>query len=120
MATPVQTAGRLLDALEDLVGQETVLLQAADFAAVASLQARTAAIVGELAILALDPPVWAFRPRVDAVIARRRRNTLLIDRQCASAQAGLRRIDEARSRLARVAPAYRGGSVSAPRLNTAA
>jgi hypothetical protein len=121
METPFQTAMRLLAALEDLVEQESTLLHAHDSIGAVEIQNRTAPLVEKLAALAVDPEVTALQPRVAALIDRRQQNGQFLDTELNRLQDELRRVDEARSRLARLLPAY----VSAPptpssRLNTAA
>jgi len=120
MTAPGATADRLLTALEELVAQECVLMQARDFPGAVAIQERTAALVAELAARAGDAAVAALRPRVAAVIARREENIASIEVQRVRWQAERCRIDEARARLARIAPVYRGNATSAPRFNTAA
>jgi hypothetical protein len=125
METPSAKAGRLLTALEDLSGQEGTLLRATGFpdaGLLASLAGRADPLVHELGLLMADPLVEQWRPRVKALMVRRLVNSALLDAQVTRLQTDLRRIDEARSRIARVAPVY-GGGLSAPaetRLNFAA
>lgn len=122
MATAHQTAQRLLAALEDLAGQEAVLLRSLDLVEAVQISERAAPLVEKLCALATDPDLADLRPRVEDLVAQRRRNAVLLDSHLARLQSELRRIDEARSRLARVAPVYNGGTlpVLESRLNTAA
>ena len=121
METPVQTAVRLLSALEDFSAQEANLLRTMDFVEAVAVQERAFPLVRMLAELANEPGVAALKPQVAALLARREQNRHFIDAQLARLQSELRRIDEARIRLARLAPAYAGaaGQPSA-RLNSAA
>lgn len=117
-----QTARRLLAALEDLAGQEAVLLRSLDLVEAVQISERAAPLVEKLCALAADPDLAPLRPRIEELVAQRRRNAVLLDSHLARLQSELRRIDEARSRLSRVAPVYNGGVAPAleSRLNTAA
>lgn len=123
MSTPLQIAQRLLTALEDLASQESVLLRSLDLVEAVQISERAAPLVEQLcALIAESPEVAPLRGRVEELVAQRRRSAVLLDSHLARLQAELHRIDEARNRLARVAPVYSGGS-PAPiesRLNTAA
>ena len=123
MSGPLQTAQRLLNALEDLASQEGVLLRSLDLVEAVQISERAAPLVEKLcALIAESPEVAPLRGRVEELVAQRRRNVVLLDSHLSRLQTELRRIDEARNRLARVAPVYGGGS-TAPmesRLNTAA
>jgi hypothetical protein len=121
METPLQTATRLLAALEDLTAQESILLRTLDFVDAVAVQERAAPLVDQLSALAIHPEVSSLRPKVLGLVERRQQSRHFLDAQLGRLQSELRRIDEARSRLARVAPVY----VGAPRtvnskLNTAA
>lgn len=123
MATAHKTAMRLLAALEDMAGQEAVLLRSLDLIEAVQISERAAPLVEKLCALAADPEVADLRPRVEDLVAQRRRNAVLLDAHLARLQSELRRIDEARNRLARVAPVYNTGSstiTAESRLNTAA
>jgi len=121
METPFQNALRLLSALEDLAGQESVLLRSLDLVEAVQISERAAPLVEKLCELALDPAVATLKPRVEELVSRRRRNAVLLDNHLARLQSELRRIDEARTRLSRVAPVYFGGApTTESRLNTAA
>lgn len=123
MPGQLQTARRLLAALEDLASQEGVLLRSLDLVEAVQISERAAPLVEKLcALLAEEPEVASLRPRVEELVAQRRRNVVLLDSHLSRLQSELRRIDEARIRLARVAPVY-GSGTAAPtesRLNTAA
>jgi hypothetical protein len=123
MSTPFQTAQRLLSALEDLASQESVLLRSLDLIEAVQISERAAPLVERLcAIIAESPEVAPLRPRVEELVAQRRRSAVLLDSHLERLQGELRRIDEARTRLARVAPVYGGGTTPPleSRLNTAA
>jgi hypothetical protein len=69
-----------------------------------------------------DPLVGQWRPRVKALMVRRLVNSALLDAQVTRLQTDLRHIDEARNRIARVAPVYFRGlpAQAQTRLNSAA
>jgi len=121
METPVQTAVRLLSALEDFASQEANLVRTMDFVEAVAVQERAFPLVRLLAELAEDPGVAALKPQVAALLARREQNRHFIDAHLERLQSELRRIDEARARLARLAPAYGAGAGhQSARLNSAA
>jgi len=121
METPLQTATRLLVALEDLAGQETLLIRTMDFVEAVTVQERSAPLVDKLCSLATDPDVMGLRPRVNGLLDRCEQNHHFLDTQLARLQGELARINEARGRLRRVAPAYgRTPALAQSRLNTAA
>jgi len=121
METPLQTASRLLVALEDLTAQESVLLRTLDFVDAVAVQERAAPLVDQLSALAIHPEVSSLRAKVLGLVDRRLQSRHFLDAQLGRLQSELRRIDEARTRLSRVAPAYVGVSrVVNSKLNTAA
>ena len=122
METPAQTAVRLLAALEDLALREQANLRNLDLVEAVEMIERAAPLVERLAELAADPAVATLRPRVEAFLEQRRQSAALIDAHLARLQSELRRVDEARQRLARVAPVYSPKTIlSRPsRLSTAA
>jgi hypothetical protein len=121
METPLQTALRLLTALEELSGQETLLIRTMDFVEAVAVQERSAPLVEKLCALAAVPEVAALRPRVAGLVERCGQNYHFLDDQLMRLQGELTRVNEARGRLRRVAPAYGGLPVATPsRLNTAA
>lgn len=118
-------AGRLLTALEDLAGQESTLLRSPglpEAGLLSNLADRAAPLVHELGALMADPLVGQWRPRVKALMVRRLVNSALLDAQVTRLQTDLRHIDEARNRIARVAPVYFRGlpAQAQTRLNSAA
>lgn len=121
METPFQTATRLLAALEDLTAQESVLLRTLDFVDAVALQERAAPLVDQLSALAIHPDVAKLKPKVTSLVDRRQQSRHFLDAQLGRLQSELRRIDEARTRLSRVAPAYVTAERSVEsKLNTAA
>lgn len=123
METPFQAARRLLTALEDLAEQEAANLRNLDLVEAVQITERAAPLVQKLGELATDPTVAPLRPRVEALIVQRRQSAQLLDSHLARVQSELRRIDEARARLACVAPVYAakaGATRGTSLLNTAA
>jgi hypothetical protein len=121
MDTPLQTATRLLDALEDLAGQETLLIRTMDFVEAVAVQERSAPLVEKLCSLAAAPEVLTLRARVNGLLDRCAQNHHFLDTQLAHLQGELARVNEARGRLRRVAPAYGNTpTLKQSRLNTAA
>jgi len=120
METPVQAALRLLAVLEELAGREEANLLHLNVAEAVHTIETADPVVKRLAELAEDPDVLALRPRVEKVLTRRRQSAALIDAHLARLQAEMKRVDEARGRLGKVAPAY-GAAMGfrRKRLNTA-
>jgi hypothetical protein len=121
METPLQTATRLLAALEELAGQETIHIRTMEFVEAVGVQERAAPLVATLCALAAEAGVATLRPRIDGLLERWGRNYHFLDTQLAQLHDELQRVAAARGRLRHVAPAYK--TVAAPaesRLNTAA
>lgn len=72
MKTPLQTAARLVGALEDFVEREGALLRAGNYGAAAAMQERVNPLVAELCALGSRGGTAGLAPRVRALIARRR------------------------------------------------
>ena len=106
METPDRQFERLLIAIEDLIAQEELLLQAEDFDAVPPLQARAAPIIERLVALAgsVNPQL---RQRVTALVARRARSEALLTRQMAQIREELSALQTSRQRIAQMMPVYR-------------
>jgi hypothetical protein len=120
METPFETAQRLLSALDELVMQETMLIRTMDFVEAVEVRERAAPLVIRLCGLAGDSDITALRPRVDALLDRCSQNYHFLDTQLQRLQSELDRVNTARGRLRKVAPAYRSEAPSESRLNTAA
>lgn len=121
METILERAARLLSSLEELAAQESVLLRTLDFVDAVAIQERAAPLVEQLALLAAHPEVLVLRPKVAKLIERRQQSRFFLDTQLGKLQSELKRIDEARTRLAKVVPAY--AAMPRPvesKLNTAA
>jgi hypothetical protein len=110
-----------MTALEELVAQESANLRNLDVVEAVQITERAAPLVQRLGELASDPSVALLRPRVEALLVQRQQSAQILDAHLARMQSELRRIDEARARLSRVAPVYGSSSARAEsRLNTAA
>lgn len=131
METYLETATRLLTALEDLVVQETVLIRTMDFVEAVEVRERAAPIVEKLCALAADLPgpdtrdpfALAFRERLADLLDRGSQNYHFLEAQLQRLQSELDRVTEARGRLKHLAPAYqayRRTGAAESRLNTAA
>ena len=111
MNSLAQTFARLLTALEDLLTQEAVLLQVADYPGVLALQQRSAPLVDRLASLAAHADA-AVRRRVAAVVARRAEAMELLAAEITRTRVELSDMQASQHRAARIAPVY--GSTPAP------
>ena len=121
METPFQAASRLLAALEEMAAEEAANLRNLDLVEAVQVIERAAPLVARLVELADEPEVDRLRPRIEVLLRQRRQSAALIDAHLARLQAEMRRVDEARARLTKVAPAYgiHAARMQA-RLNTAA
>ncbi|HET7536696.1 MAG TPA: hypothetical protein VFJ90_09595, partial [Candidatus Didemnitutus sp.] len=118
--TPLQTATRLLAAFEDLVEREATAMSEYDLAGALGVAERLGPIVDRLVSLAAEPEVGSLRPRVQALLARRRQTEQHIDTQLVRLRTELGQISRARVRISRVAPVYGRAVISAEsRLNAA-
>lgn len=107
METRLQRGRRLLAALSELASQEAVLVRSLDLVEALQLAERAAPLVTEVCGLAAEPDAAEIRPAVAALVERRRRSSACLEEHLARVRDELRRIDEARRRTARTAPAYR-------------
>jgi hypothetical protein len=74
MKSAVATTHQLLDALENFVAQERILLRAGHYAQMAAVQRRAAPVITLLCELGAEPGVAVLAGRVSALLARRREN----------------------------------------------
>ena len=81
METPLESARRLLTALEELVMQETLLIRTMDFVEAVDVQERAAPVVERLCALAEDDAVRSLRPLVGGLLDRRSQNYHFLDTQ---------------------------------------
>ena len=111
MSTPPDSCARILVALEELVRQENVLLQAGEVAAVVEIQSRTEPLVAFLATQEGQLEADA-RARIIALHAMRTQSLASLSAQMARNRTELRAISGRQRVIAQVAPAY--GVASAP------
>lgn len=120
METPLQTATRLLKALEELVEQEAAAMREYDLASALGVTERAAPLVDKLLQLSGKPEVATLRPQVETLLVRRRQTAQHIDTQLVRLRTELGQADRARVRISRVAPAYGRAVLSVEsRLNAA-
>jgi len=121
MESPLQTASRLLAALETLSAEETTLIRTMDFVEATAVRERAAPLVERLCELAAEPAVQSLRPQVTTLLERSAQNFHFLNAQLTRLNEELTRVTEARHRLRRVAPVYKIASrPTESRLNTAA
>lgn len=106
MNAPATVMFRLLGALEDLVTQEAMQLAGENFEAVRQTQERAAPLVTELARLGRMTAIPAVRPRIEALLARRRQNQERLSGQIQRVREALQGTQAKRLRIAQIAPAY--------------
>lgn len=97
---------RLIVAIDDLVAQETAMIQAADYAAVGEIQRRLEPLIAALTTLGPHIEAPESRDRVRAVLETRQRNIDELGRKVASAKEELNALQRSTRRAARIAPAY--------------
>src|SRR5882672_8490972 len=120
METPVQTADRLLTALEDLTEQEGMYLRGGYYDVAAETRQRAEPLVRQLTSLAGANGVDELRPRVAAMLTRSDRHAAFLREKLAELGVQMRHTDQARHRVARVAPAYsRPPGAALPRFQAA-
>jgi hypothetical protein len=114
-AAPVQRLERLLTALDTLVAQEAMLLEAEAWAEAADVRLRLSAVAEAVAPLALDlnrngllPP--ALIEQMAAIIARQQAIIDSLQKNLVRVKAEQRMADTARARLNVLRPAYTGGA----------
>ena len=114
-ATPVQRLERLLTALDTLVAQEAMLLEAEAWTEATDVRLRLSAIAEAVSPLTLElkrdgllPP--ALIERAAAIIARQQAIIDRLQKNLARVKAEQRIADTARARLNVLRPAYAGGT----------
>jgi len=116
----VQTARRLLGALEDLVGHEGMYLRGGRYDLAAAVRGRLDPLVNQLVALSTAPGVSALQPRVAALVRLSEVHSTLMAEKQEEFAAEIKRTDRARHRAAQVAPAYVSGpAASVPRFQAA-
>jgi hypothetical protein len=107
MQTPAQRCARIVTALEDLVSQETAALANHDYAAVLTLQERTAPLIDFIvtngAAYVTAPEL---RARLDLLQRRRGQNSASLTAEIDRARSDFQETCAAQRRVASIAPAY--------------
>ena len=106
METPVQTANRLLQAIAMLTEQEGMYLHAGYFDLAVTARRRATPLVERMVELARASGLAELQPRVDELLRDSEKNATLLCQRMAEVKDELRRIREARQRVAQIAPAY--------------
>ncbi len=104
--SPCQFAARLFTALEELVEQEGMYLRGGFFDLVVDSRRRSAPLVKQLGVLAREPGMADFAPQVAALLERCAIHDAFLQGKMLELTLEIRRIDQARHRTSRVAPAY--------------
>ena len=125
MVTSLDTACRLLSALEEFVVQEEILLRDQAFLEIVDLREHAAPVAEKLCELATEFAVdTVFRLRLEDLLHRSGQNFRLLTSELARRHEELLRVGEALGRLRRMGPAYKTGGSSlangVSRLNAAA
>lgn len=119
-----ERARRIISALDDLVGQEAVLLRSMDLVEALQITERCSPLVEELCRLASESTESQLQESVAALLLKRQQNATLLEAHLQRVQAEIRKIEDARRKLGRMAPVYRRSdsarSIVEPNLNTAA
>lgn len=117
MESPAQRCFRIASALEDLSAQEAAALAASEYGTAVALQERAEPLVEYLTSHAEDLAGDAkLAEQMARIHALRGRSEALLSAEIERTRAELREAGAACCRLARVAPVYGGGVVTAPRL----
>jgi len=117
MEAPRETAARLLAALDMLVEQEGMYLRGGYYDLSVETRQRAEPIVQHLATLAADPALAdEFRPRITAITERSAIHAEFLRGKLVDLATEIRGNDQARQRVAQVAPAY---APAAPRMGVA-
>ena len=106
METPLQMAARLLTALDEMTEQEGMYLRGGYYDLAVEIRQRAEPLVRQLAGMAGLPGVGDLRRQVAAVLAHSERHAAFLREKLEELGAEIRRIDQARHRVAQVAPAY--------------
>jgi hypothetical protein len=108
MSSPLDTACRLLSALEEFVAQEEILLREQAFVEIVGLREHAVPVVEKLCELATQFAVDSvFRLRLEELLQRSGQNFRLLSSELDRRQEELIRVGEALGRLRRMAPAYK-------------
>ena len=117
METYVQRSTRLVDALEDLVADETAALRTRDFAAAATIAWRAAPVV-EWRVAHASVITPGLRERLARVHANRAANVEFLETEIGQTRESLQQLGASRRRVAQIAPIYGGrAAVQSARLS---
>ena len=105
METEAHRIRRWIAALEDLAGQESLLLRGGDPHAARDVQARMSPLIEALAENAAHADSAA-RARIGAIVSRRHASELWLQDALECGRAELRQVEADRRRLIRMRPAY--------------
>lgn len=120
METPVQTAARLLGALEEMIGREEKYLQSRNYDLVVQLRERTDPLVRQLVGLSTEPGMSDFRSRVALLVGRSAKHSQILDEKMREVREQIKLADRARRQTTQLAPAYtQGSSPERPRFSAA-
>lgn len=107
METPAHRIQRWIDALDDLTGQESLLLQSGEPRNALPVQQRIGSLIEALVGHAADADSSA-RRRITALVERRRSSEAWLNDALGRGRAELRQLESDRRRLIRMRPAYAG------------
>lgn len=120
METTVQCVARLLTALDELTEQEGMYLRGGFYDLAVETRQRAEPLVRLIASSASLPDIGELRPQVAAVLAHSEQHAAFLRGKLEELGAEIRRIDQARHRIAQVAPAYsHSPGVETPRFQAA-
>lgn len=120
METSVQTATRLIGALEEMMGREAMYLAGDHFERVDRTRARIDPLVRHLAGLAAEPGVAALRARVAALVERCALQSKQLDARMRELADELGRAGRAHHHAGKLGPAYAlNSTAAAPRFSAA-
>ena len=106
METPVQMAARLLAALDELTEQEGMYLRGGYYDLAVETRQRAEPLVRQLTGMAGLPGMGGLRPQLTVVLEHSERHAAFLRGKLEELGAEIRRIDQARHRVAQIAPAY--------------
>ncbi len=114
MVDSASTCTRILAALEDLVAQESAVLQLGEYAALELIQVQAAPLITFLSSQPEAALAAGLEDRILALHAARNRNSTLLAHEMTRNRDELRVLSGRQGLIARVAPAY-GGNVGSSR-----
>lgn len=115
METPVQTCGRLLASLEDLIACEAIAVREGDFATVGEIQRRAAPLIEHLAAQGSSVLDVSLRARVGNFLRLRTETVDRLAAQIAQTRVELDRTQANQRQVGRIAPVYGSSGVASRR-----